>query len=106
MSLNGLLNQQVTITNRTGYSADGRQVLGGATTVNARFQRTTKQRLAPNNSLTVIEAVVYVPASTTVSVNDKVTYDGADYKVFGRYDAVGMSGDINHIKLELTKWLT
>ena len=104
MSVNGLLNQQIVITSKTGYNAYGRETVSTANTVQARFQKTTKQRLLPNGSLLVIEAIVYVPSDTTVVIDDKVTYGGTDYKVYGIYTAIDGSGDTNHLKLELTKW--
>lgn len=104
MSVNGLLNQQITITSKTGYNAYGRETVGAAATVQSRFQKDTKQRLLPNGSLVTILATVYVPADTTVVVDDKVSYGNVDYKVFGIYTAVDGQGDTNHLKLELVKW--
>ena len=104
MSINSLLNQQISIVTKTGYNAYGREVVGTATTVQARFQRNTKQKLLPNGSLITIEATVYVPSDTTVAIDDKVTYSDTDYKVFGIYTAIDGVGDTNHLKLELVKW--
>lgn len=104
MSINGLLNQTITITSKTGYNAYGRETTSGATSVQARFQKQTKQRLLPNGSLILIEAICYVPSDTTVAIDDKVTFGGVDYKVYGIYTAVDGTGNTNHLKLELTKW--
>lgn len=104
MSINGLLNQQITIASKTGYNAYGRETVGTGATVQARFQKKTKQKLLPNGSVIVIEAICYVPSDTTIVVDDKITYGGVDYKVFGIYQAVDGSGDTNHLKLELIKW--
>ena len=104
MSINGLLNQTITIASKSGYNAYGRENVGAGTSVKARFQKKTKQRLLPNGSVIMIEATVYVPADTTIAIDDKITYDSVNYKVFGIYDAVDGGGDINHKKLELTRW--
>lgn len=104
MSINGLLNQQITIASKTGYNAYGRESVGAGSTVQARFQKSQKQKLLPNGSLLTIEAIVYVPSDTVVVVDDKVTYGGIDYKVYGIYTAVDGTGSTNHIKLELVKW--
>ena len=104
MSINGLLNQQITITSNTGYNQYGREVTSGATVVQARFQKTNKQKLLPNGSMITIEATVYVPGDTIVVIDDKVTYGGIDYKVYGIYTAVDGTGRTNHLKLDLTKW--
>lgn len=104
MSINGLLNQQITIASKTGYNAYGRETVSTETTVQSRFQKQTKQRLLPNGSVIVIEAICYVPSDTTVVVDDKISFGSVDYKVFGIYSAVDGSGDTDHLKLELIKW--
>jgi hypothetical protein len=104
MSINGLLNQQITIASKTGYNTYGREVAGASTTVQSRFQKTNKQRLLPNGSMITIVATVYVPSDTVVVIDDKVTYDGVDYKVYGIYTAVDGTGNTHHLKLELTQW--
>lgn len=104
MSVNGLLNQQITIANMSSYNAYGREVVGASTTVQARFQKSNKQKLLPNGSLITIEAIVYVPSGTTVAIDAKVTFGSDDYKVYGIYTAVDGTGRTNHLKLELTKW--
>lgn len=104
MSVNGLLTQQITIATRNGYNAYGRETVSDTATVNSRFQKDTKQKLLPNNSIITIEAVCYVPGDTTIAIDDKVTYGGVDYKVYCIYAAVDGTGNTNHLKLELTKW--
>lgn len=104
MSVNSLLNQQISIVTKTGYNAYGRETVSTATTVQARFQKNVKQKLLPNGSLITIEATVYVPADTTVGIDDKVSYASTDYKVYGIYTAIDGVGDTNHLKLELVKW--
>lgn len=106
MSFSNLLNQSISIYRKAGYDKFGKPTDASPTTVNARFQKTTKQRLLPNSSLVTIAAIVYVPSGTSVEANDKVVYGGVDYKVFGKYEAVDDTGSTHHIKLELTKWQT
>lgn len=104
MSVNGLLNQTITIASKTGYNEYGREVVGSSNTVHARFQKTNKQRLLPNGSLITILAICYVPAGTVVVIDDKITFDSENYKVYGIYTPVDGAGTTNHLKLELTKW--
>lgn len=104
MSINGLLNQTITIYPKSGYNAYGRESVGTGVSVKSRFQKQTKQKLLPNGSLITIEAIVYVPPTTTVNIDDKVTYGSIDYKVYGIYGAVDGVGVTSHIKLELVKW--
>lgn len=104
MSIGGLLNQEITIAPKSGYNAYGRETVGVAVTVAARFQLKTKQKLLPNGSVVTIEAIAYIPADTTIAIDDKVTHQAVNYKVEGIYGAVDGAGSTNHIKLELSKW--
>lgn len=109
MSLQGLLNQTINVYNKTTLNKFGRNSFGTATAVSARVQVANKNRVilvgqGGTRETIVIDAIAYVPANTTVSANDKVTYDGTEYKVFGRYNAIDGDGNTNHIKLELQKW--
>lgn len=104
MSVNGLLNQQITLTTKTGYNQYGREITSGAETIQARFQKTNRQKLLPNGSFITIEATIYVPNDTVIAIDDKVTYGSVDYKVYGIYTAVDGTGRTNHLRVELTKW--
>lgn len=104
MSINGLLNQTITLASKSGYDKYGRETVATGASIKARFQKTTKQKLAPNGALVTIDAIVYVPSDTTVVVDDKITYGGVDYKVYGIYAAVDGSGGTHHLKLEVIKW--
>lgn len=104
MSLAGLLNQTITLYTKSGYNEEGRETVGTSTDVQARVQETTKRKLLPNGTIIVVDAIAYVPATTVVATDDKVTYNSTDYKVLGKYLAVGENGTTDHIKLELVKW--
>jgi len=105
MTLLGLLNQSITIYAKSGYDAYGRASMGASVAVSARVQEKTIRRLLPNGNIVTILIIVYVPAGTAVNTDDKVTFSGRDYKVYGKYSAVDGAGDTNHIKLELIKWV-
>lgn len=104
MSLAGLLNQTISLYGKSGYNEQGRETVGALTSVFARVQVTSKRRLLPNGSIVTIDAIAYLPASTSINTDDKVTYSGNDYKVFAKYTAVDGEGQTNHIKVELVKW--
>lgn len=104
MNIAHLFKQTITIYPKSGYDKFGKPTNSTSATVSARVQKTTRQRLLPNNSLVLILAIVYVPATTVVNVDDKVTYSGIDYKVFSKSEAIDGMGAVNHIKLELQKW--
>ncbi len=104
MSFLGLLNQTLTIYNKTSYNETGREVVGSGTSVTARVQRTTKRTLLPNGNIQVIDLIAYVPPGTTVATDDRADFGSDKFKVFNKYEAVSGSGATQHIKLELTKW--
>ena len=93
MNPESLFNQTLTIYNKTSYNKYGREVVGSGTNVSGRLIIKTLSRLLPNGQTVQIEAIAYVPADTTVEVNATVTYAPVD-----------MDGEVNHIKIELTKW--
>lgn len=104
MSYTGLLNQEITLYNKSSYDEYGREVVGSGSTVKCRFQRTTKRKLLENGNLIEIMAICYIANDVIVATDDKVTFGSTDYKVLGRYDAVDGAGNTHHIKLELIKW--
>lgn len=104
MSIHGLLNQTITITASTGSDAYGRSTFDTGSSIKSRFQRVTKQRLMANGDVILLEAIVYVMPNVSVSVNDKVTYQSTDYRVFSKNESVDGGGAVRLIKLELTKW--
>lgn len=104
MSIDGLLNQTITIYGTASRDGYGRLSFGAGTSVDARFSATKKRVLLPSGDQMTIEAIAHVPAGTTVNENDKVTYDSQDYKVFSRYAVPDGEGNTHHIKLELIQW--
>lgn len=105
MSLAGLLNQTITIYNRTSFDEYGRATLSSGTDVVGRFERHQKVKLLADGKVNNIEAICYIPAGTTVAINDKISYDGTYYKVMDRIDATDGAGKTHHIKLELIRWV-
>lgn len=101
MSVNALMNQTITIASKSGYDGYGRATTSTETTIKARVQQTTKQKFLANGDVILITAIAYVPADTTVEIDDAITVDSREYSVFGKYEAVDGSGRINHIRLEL-----
>ena len=104
MSVTDFFNQTITLYNKSSYDKFGKMVVGSGTSVDARVQEDTKNIVLTNGQIITIIATVYVGSSTTVSVNDMVTYDSTNYKVYTKYKTVDGDGTVNHIKLELIKW--
>lgn len=109
MSFQSLTNQSISIYNKASYDRYGREQVGSATTVKARFQKTSQPSFeyASNGSREVqfvIKGIAYVAPSTTVSEGDKVAYDSVNYRVHNISKQIDGTGQVHHLKLELTKW--
>jgi hypothetical protein len=83
MGVAGLFNQTITLSAKTGYNKDGREIVG---------------------QVTRIDLIVYMKPDVTVEIDYKITYSGKNYKVFGKSLAVDGKGATNHIKLECIEW--
>jgi len=99
-----LLNQTITLYTKSALNEFGHETYGAGSSVQCRFQKKTRTKILPNNEVVTTEAVVYLMGSVTVEQGDKVTYNGVDYKVFSKSEAIDGEGNIHNIKLELTKW--
>lgn len=98
-----LLNQDVIIYSRTSFDAYGREVALSGITYKARFQRISRSRLLPNSQVVVIDAIAYLNGAPGVEINDRVSYGGNNYKIFGKSIAVDGQGNSHHTKIELVK---
>lgn len=104
MSSLSLMNQSISVYQRSSYDSHGREVVGSATTVVARIQQKTRNVFMANRELVTILATAYVPPGTTVSIDDKVSFASQTMKVFSKYEVPDGSGNVDHIKLELIRW--
>lgn len=104
MNPNSLMKQTGIITIKSSNDQYGREQIASSTTVSCRAQLQTKTRFLGNGETLVIDGVVYLPAGTTVNLNDKFTFSGVSYKVHSKYSPVDGNGSVNHIKIEIIKW--
>lgn len=109
MSFSGLLGQNLTIYNTASKDRYGREQVGSGTSVNARFQKTSKPTFEYSGRGSrevqyVITGIAYVKSDTTVNEGDKVTYDSINYRVHAISKVVDGTGNVHHKRLELTKW--
>ena len=105
MTLATLLNQTATIYNHSGFDSYGRASFTTSSSIECRFQQINKRRLLPNGAVLTIDAKMWVLATQTIAIDDKVTYSGTDYKVISVNQAIEQTGSTHHISVELQKWL-
>lgn len=103
MALPNLLNQTVSVYPRASYDSYGREVLGSAVSYKARVQEVTKTIQQPNGQIIAVDAIAYLNANPTISINDKVSFNSTTYKVVGKSTAIDGQGNTNHVKLMLAK---
>lgn len=104
MSLNGLLNQTITIYSKSGYDAYGRPSVGSGSDVEARFQPKSIRKIQPNGDVLAIDAIAYVNANADVVTDDKISFNSQNYRVLNVYPVPDKFGNVHHHKLELLKW--
>ena len=104
MSIDHLLNQEVTLYTKSGYGADGKPSHSTETTIDSRFEKITKRILLPNGQLLTIAAVVMVGSDVSINTDDKITYNSIDYKVVDIEIAVDDLGQTSHKELRVIKW--
>lgn len=106
MSLNALLNQSVVIqdASSTNYDKGGKRVLGSSTTYRARVQKTNKTIIGPDREQEPIDAIVFLPATASVSKGSKLTYNSEAYRVMAIEDVVVGNGTTHHLELKCQLW--
>lgn len=102
MNPSSLFNQLGTVTRRTSLDKYGRPTFGSATQYQCRVQLKRKTLFLANGQVVTILGIVYLPRDASVAVDDRFSYAGVDYTVFGREEAVDGQGNVNHIKIEIT----
>jgi hypothetical protein len=102
MSYSSLLNQTISLYTRSGYDRYGRETVGGAVTHKARVEEVSKSRLLPNGQAILINLIVFLKSSVSIEINDRVTYSGKDYKVFGVEKPIDRR--LHHVEVECIKW--
>lgn len=104
MPINALLNQTITVYNKSSLDKFGRESFGSGSSVKARMEVSRKSRLLPTGDTMTIDAKCFLSSAATVSRGDKVSYDSVDYKVTDIHKAIGGNGAVHHLELELQKW--
>lgn len=104
MTIAGLMNQSVTLYNRSGRGGDGRPTFGSGNTISARLQPKTKRKLMANGDVLTIDAMAFIAADVTIASDDKITAGGVTYRVVEVYPVPGGNGATHHKEVNLVKW--
>lgn len=106
MSIDSLLNQSITLYSKASYDGYGRATFGSGVNQIARIQPKQKRVLVEKGDVVTIEAIAYLRKNVIIAEDDKVTYDGKDYRVFAVYKTPDGKGKTSFIRVELVKWQT
>lgn len=104
MSMGALLNQPATIFPKSGYNKYGRDQSGSGVAVKCRFQNKTITRILPNQQVVKLDGIVYLDGTVSVNTEDRITFQGQNYKVFSVNGNVDGRGTQKMIKLEVQRW--
>lgn len=104
MSLAGLLNQTISLYNRSSYGFDGRAAYGSASDVKGRLESKVKRILMPDGTTMQVDAFLMLKPDVTIANDDKIVYDSVAYRVIDIFKVPGGSGQTHHLEVRLTKW--
>lgn len=103
MALSNYLNQGITITPFNTYNEYGEPSYGTSFTSKARFEDVREIVTATNGEEVQSTGRFFVLPSVNVNKDDKVTYDGVDYRVFEVYRGYRRTQNW-HLKLFVQRW--
>jgi len=93
-----LLDQTVTVANKTGRNSEGQPTYGAGTQVNARVQETSKRFMKGNGMEVQARLMIFLPSTATVDTDDKITYESNDYYVIEKRTRRNGDGSVHHIE--------
>lgn len=105
MSLTSLMNQTVNHYASTGKDRYGKDTFAPAKEVKGRVEIKNRSRLLADGHVIMIAAVGYFENDSRIDINDKLNYEGVDYKVHSKDLAITGRGSALFIKVELTRWV-
>lgn len=106
MAYNGLLNQTITLSSHTSYDEYGSTQFGTAVSYNARVQLKREEIKLENDQVVELLGRVFLPATATIAINDKLSFNGIDYKVVNIEPKIVGNGSTHHLEVDITKWQT
>jgi hypothetical protein len=106
MSVESLSNQTVTISPQGERDKYNKLAYGSPVTYRARFTKTSKTIVIPQNEKEPIDGIVTIPGNPTATTGDKLVYSGVNYRVMAIKEAIGGNGTVHHVTLQVQKWST
>lgn len=103
MGINRLLNQTITLNRFSSRNAYDEPTRGSSISVKGRFQPETKIVKGPNGEDIGTDALVFIPASQAVTLDDKITYDSVEYRVVTVGEAVNGKGNTDHYEVRVQR---
>lgn len=99
-----LLNHSVTHYPKIGLDGSGREQYGEASAYKCRVQIQNRSRLTPEGKTITTEGIIYLNGNPAIENNDKISYQGINYKVYKKEVATEGNGDSHNTKLEIMKF--
>lgn len=105
MAISNLLNQVIIHNAEASFDRYGVEVDSSTgTNYNARVQNVTKTKFLPNGQNVTIDLTVDLEGDPPINRDDRITYQGIKYRVYGKKTAVDGQGNVHHTILDLQQW--
>ena len=105
MSINGLLNQSVTVElNTSAVGKHGESSFSTGVEYQARFQKTTKSIVNKEGDRIPINGIVFLPADAVITNGSRLTYGSDIYRVMSNEPVPGANGVTHHVELLVQSW--
>lgn len=106
MSVESLSNQTVTIYPQGQRDKYNKLSYGAGVDSRARFTKTSKTIVTPQNEKEPIDGIVTIPGNPAAESGDKLVYGSDNYRIMAKKEAIAGDGSVHHITLQVQKWST
>lgn len=79
--INDYLDTAISIANASGLDGYGKPTFGPAVAAKCRWQPVSRLKQKPMGDNIVVAVKIYLPDTTVIANNDRVTKDGTNYQV-------------------------
>jgi len=103
MTAVNFLTDTISLTVKTGNTDSGDPSYGAATSVAAKFVKTSMLIRDANGKEITSDSHVFIPRETSVNPEDKVTHDSVTYRILRVLDQIGTVTTLKYKKLLLQR---
>lgn len=106
MNVDHLLKQNCTISVAGRLNKFGKVAEGTGVATKCRFQKSHLVVASVQKEKNSIDGIVWVTKDTVIDVDDKIVFEGANYRVFKVEPIVDRNGTTRHLEVMVQNWNT